>query len=868
MSEQFLYEELNTLNKFGLLGDDLPELIKTGLSDNIVLREYQEEAFKYFIYYFEKLSKNKQIHTLFHMATGSGKTVIMAGLILYLYTKGYRNFLFFVNQTNILEKTKENFLNKNSGKYLFAEEIEYLGEKIKINIVTNFSGLSKLSNDINICFTTTQKLHFDLLAPKENSLTYDDFEDEKIVFISDESHHVNTMTKKMTQEEKDDINSWEYSVLNAFGKNKDHILLEFTATCDLNDKNVKAKYLDKIIYNYPLFNFRLSGYTKDFQNFATNSSLWERALMAVIVSEYRRYLFADAGLNIKPVLLFKSQYIKESESFYDEFFARLKDLTAGEIRNLYGNGLDTLNKALNYFRGKDESFQLLVSSLQDSFSEEKSIIMNGAKDNTTEQQLQVNSLEDKNNPIRFIFAVDMLNEGWDVLNLFDVVRLYDTRQSGKKISSYTIKEAQLIGRGARYCPFKVSDEQERFKRKYDYDLDNPCRILETMYFHSRNDSKYISELKQALIESGMEDKEPIKRTYKVKESFKESDVYTKGYVFSNKRKAKGWSDIKELEEINKNKVHTFTKRDSKGGIFDLFGDDEPQKASTETKTYKFNEIPYNILSGAAEAYRELRFNVLKEKYPKLKSMSEFLTSDKYLGNNILEIKYTEGNVLGKDIYNGLLGAFKTISSHIVNLKPKYEGSRTFYPMKLSDVIKDKSIYISSVDISGGVGESQNNNPNEEYQLDLSKLDWYVYNDNYGTSEEKLFVKHFNREIRPKLEEKGLNFFLVRNERIPQLAIYSFSDGERFEPDFLLFVEKENIHKDKRFQVYVEPKGDHLLVQDEWKEKFLLKIKDEHEIEGREIKAVRNYVIMGLPFFNRNQKMQEFNDAVSKMIESI
>ena len=250
MSEQFLYEELNTLNKFGLLGDDLPELIKTGLSDNIVLREYQEEAFKYFIYYFENLSKNKQIHTLFHMATGSGKTVIMAGLILYLYTKGYRNFLFFVNQTNILEKTKENFLNKNSGKYLFAEEIEYLGEKIKINIVTNFSGLSKLSNDINICFTTTQKLHFDLLAPKENSLTYDDFEDEKIVFISDESHHVNTMTKKMTQEEKDDINSWEYSVLNAFGKNKDHILLEFTATCDLNDKNVKAKYLDKIIYNY------------------------------------------------------------------------------------------------------------------------------------------------------------------------------------------------------------------------------------------------------------------------------------------------------------------------------------------------------------------------------------------------------------------------------------------------------------------------------------------------------------------------------------------------------------------------------------------------------------------------------------------
>ena len=47
----------------------------------------------------------------------------------------------------------------------------------------------------------------------------------------------------------------------------------------------------------------------------------------------------------------------------------------------------------------------------------------------------------------------MLNEDWYVLNLFDIVRLYDSHQgSGKagKIGSYTIKEARLIGRGARY----------------------------------------------------------------------------------------------------------------------------------------------------------------------------------------------------------------------------------------------------------------------------------------------------------------------------------------------------------------------------------------------------------------------------------
>ena len=38
------------------------------------------------------------------MATGSGKTLIMACAILTLYQKGYRNFLFFVNSNNVLTK--------------------------------------------------------------------------------------------------------------------------------------------------------------------------------------------------------------------------------------------------------------------------------------------------------------------------------------------------------------------------------------------------------------------------------------------------------------------------------------------------------------------------------------------------------------------------------------------------------------------------------------------------------------------------------------------------------------------------------------------------------------------------------------------
>lgn len=873
MTEQFLYEELDVVNKFGKLLA-LPTFVQKNLSNHVMLREYQEEAFRYFITYFEngELSKNKQIHTLFHMATGSGKTVIMAGLILYLYSKGYRNFLFFVNQTNVLEKTKENFLNHLSNKYLFADEIEYLGEKIDINEVHNFSALSNsdIGKDINICFMTTQALHGNLSETRENGISYRDFEDNKVVFISDESHHVNSMTKSATKAEKDSKKSWEESVLRAFHSNKDNILLEFTATADLNDKNVTAKYIDKIIYNYPLAEFRKSGYTKDFQNFSTNSNFWERALMAIIMSEYRKYLFADAGINMKPVVLFKSKKIKDSKAFYDEFFEKLKHLSPNDLEKLYETEMNTLQKALNYFKDKDTSLMLLVNSLKESFSEDKCIIMNGAEDNTPDQQLQVNSLEDANNPIRFIFAVDMLNEGWDVLNLFDIVRLYDTRQSGKNISPYTIKEAQLIGRGARYCPFKVQEDQERFKRKYDHDLENDNRILETMYFHSKDDSKYITELKKALIQTGMQDEEPIKRTYQLKESFKESDIYQKGYVFSNRRITKDRSRVTSIEESKKNKVYQFTVADSSGYLGSLLGEENSETILKPKKILvkKFKDINYNILSGAAESYRELRFSVLQEKYPHLQSMREFLTSDDYLGNNSLEIHYSADRVRGRDIFDGLVLAFNDIASYVLGLKPEFEGSKEFYPKKISDVIKDKSIYVSHVDEHGGTGASQNDNINENLQLSLFDMDWYVFTDNYGTSEEKLFLKYFQREIEPLLAQKNIKFFLIRNERIPELAIYSFKDGERFEPDFLLFVEKESASGQQDFQFYVEPKGGHLLEKDEWKEKFLAQINEESKIVESAISKHQHYEVIGLPFYNEEYRHAKFDEALKSWISNL
>ena len=59
-----------------------------------------------------------------------------------------------------------------------------------------------------------------------------------------------------------------------------------------------------------------------------------------------------------------------------------------------------------------------------------------------ENALLLNTLEDANNPIRAIFAVAKLNEGWDVLNLFDIVRISEGASTTKQ--QQTVKRNSLV----------------------------------------------------------------------------------------------------------------------------------------------------------------------------------------------------------------------------------------------------------------------------------------------------------------------------------------------------------------------------------------------------------------------------------------
>lgn len=825
------------------------DIITTNLNPKITLRDYQKNAFMNYINYYEAFKK--QIHLAFHMATGSGKTIIMAGLILYHYKKGYKKFIFFVNQTNIIEKTKDNFTNKLSSKYLFNDTLKCDGNEFDIKIVDNFSN----NDDLEIIFITVQGFYSNLQNPKENLLSKEDFKEHKVVFISDESHHLNANTKNFNEEE----NNWENSVLSAFYENKENILLEFSATFELNNNHVKNKYKDKIIFSYPLIDFRNSAYTKEFHNFASDTELFERSLIALVMSEYRRFLFAELDLNVKPVVMLKSKEVKNSKCFYEEFFQKLKELNADDINKLQRFNIDELNKAILYFKDKDESLENLKNYIKASFKKEYAILIN-SKDIDKNEQLMLNSLEDDNNPIRLIFAVDMLNEGWDVLNLYDIVRLYDTRQGGNKISSYTIKEAQLIGRAARYYPFKYNDFDNN-KRKFDEDITNKYRILETMYFHSKNDSKYISELKQALIATGLADENAVELEYILKSSFKESDFFKETYVLRNKREPKPRAFIDKIEDKIKCKKYIHTLKTNEANIDDLFSKRIDKSLSKQLKSIKLKEIDYHIIQGAFDRF--LSFKQIKNKYPKVKTYKDFLVSDDYLGEIIIEFEFIVGDeIKGIDYYNACLKIANDIKNHIFSLKDEFEGSKDFYPIQLSKVLKDKKVKYFNISNNGGKGESQNNCSNNELKYDLSDKDWYVYNDNYGTSEEKEFVRTFASRVADKLRAKNLEYYLIRNERIPELAIYSYNNGERFEPDFLLLIKKNNALSNNNYQTFIEPKGEHLIDIDKWKEDFLISINIKRYSD-----LPNEYQVIGLPFYNHKDN-KDFLKKIEEWIGNI
>ena len=843
MSEQFLYEELNTFEKYKYLKTDVPYYIKDNLNPKLPLRPYQEKAFAYFIHYLENPVKNNTIkqslHLLFNMATGSGKTLIMAGLILYLYKKGYRNFLFFVGSTTILEKTKSNFLNPSVSKYLFKEMISIDDQRVHISLVNNFEGINE--NNINICFTTIQKLHTDLKEEKENSLTFQDFQDKKMVLLADEAHHFSTNTKgQLKLQDKKDKPSWENTIEQIFKQNIENLLLEFTATLNYNHKDIVQKYRNKILYRYDLKNFYTDGYSKDVCIVQTDLDLRDRILQTIILSQYKQEVAQKHRIHLKPVILFKAERtIAQSQENKANFHKIIEELTAEDIAQMQQkSNLPLIEKAFDFFKSYQMNHHQLVARLRKEFQEKHCLSVN--QDSEKERlQILLNTLEDKNNLIRAIFAVEKLNEGWDVLNLFDIIRCYESsNQSSKKIKETTLREAQLIGRGARYFPFSINSIDDLYMRKFDNDQQCDLRVLEQLHYHSLNEFSYIREIQNVLRKTGIMPQSRRSIQLQLKDSFKKTGFYKHGLIYINKRVRNKYCYVQYLSDMGvsaRNYRHTLATGEEIISQVMRSKSCSKCKEKKKQKDIQVKDIPLHIIQNAISHNVFFQFSSLKKYFPHIRSIRQFIQDKDYLGGLAITVQGGGNNLSNKGLLEVVKGLLQSIESEIKKNIINYKRVEKFKLHHIQSIFTDKQIDFIDND--------------HKY---VTQKDWYAFKAHYGTSEERIFIKMLDSQI-DNLKNKYDEIYCLRNER--HFKIYNFKDGKGFEPDFVLFL-REQTGQMITYQIFVELKEDHLRVYDQWKEDFLNKIRQKFKDQILELTIparFQKYRLTGVPFYNRKDE---------------
>ncbi|WP_390411567.1 DEAD/DEAH box helicase family protein [Helicobacter pylori] len=813
---------------------DLPTHITSNLKKE--LRDYQKQAISN---YLEKRQSNPtQKHFMFEMATGSGKTLVMAALILECCKQGYQNFIFFVNSASILEKTKLNFTDSASSKYLFSENININDENTEIKSINNLN--ESHNGAINIYFSTIQGLFSLFTKAKENAITLEDLKDQKLVFLADEAHHLNTETKKkLNDSEASEKRNWESVVKLALEQNKDNLLLEFSATIP-KEKSVEEKYENLKVITYTLKEFSEDKFCKNIYSLSyENKELETRFLGACVSSLYKELLAQHHNIeNFKPCILFKSERIEDSKENQERFNTFLENLSPLDLENFFNHSRNAFFKDAKNFFDEQKYTPNLTALLQTKFKKSTQINTNNEKE-LEKGMLLLNSLEDRDNPKRVIFSVDKLNEGWDVLNLFDIVRL-----KNKASQKDTIKDAQLIGRGARYYPFSYNDFKpsriEFYQRKFD--LANPLSTLERLDYHAIYDSEFIAKLKKELQDLGLGLIEKEKTTIPLTPT-KRFKCY---YASNTKDKSKNLfnKDYSGPVKVKLQSLHVplfaFNVREKKVDF-----KEENKGDRTYYIPHTLDEIPLNYFLKALNL-KNLDFKTLKKAFKKHAFNNKVEFIERYVSslktNFHKNQKFDDNEILLKlAVY-----IIENLKDTLLKEQDKYEVSAL--------ELKEFETHNKSLSAS-------------EWEKDIPFYEWLLFKDmrKLDSDLERKFLGFIN-DNKEVLDKKFKEWCVLRNDHFAELKVFCNIENspyyaQGFEPDFILFAQT---HSDEflGFTCYMEAKGEHLEHSNAWKEEFL------EMLENAALKSHNKKLhLKGLPFFtftNNNRRLNaEFVEAFNQ-----
>ena len=465
-----------------------------------------------------------------------------------------------------------------------------------------------------------------------------------------------------------------------------------------------------------------------------------------------------------------------------------------------------------------------------------------------EYPVLLNTLEEPDNPIRLIFAVAKVNEGWDVLNLYDIVRISESASSTK---SGTDSEAQLIGRGARYYPFLLNDEKS-FVRRYDLSTSD-LSILEQLHYHTINEPAYIRTLHQSLEQADIvvdTDGQGIIEHAKLKPAFKDSHFYKYGHLFFN-----------EVEEITgherswtsyslERQYEISYKTANEVGLDNLSGN---QTTVLHTQTLQLDQ---RYWFKALQKISFFEFRNLKKYFPNLGSIQEFILDQHYLGgitiNITLPIMLDLNKFHPQEKLKFLETVLTRISENIRRNYQKYRGTHRFISKPLKDVITDYSVHVDP---------NMMVNQRITAESTIGKK-WYVYDQAILNQLEHKLIKLLEQFMQ-KLNTKYDDIYIIRNdEKTTRFKLMEFNGVRGFMPDFIMLM-KDKVNNDIYYQVFLEPKGDDRLIQDAWKENMLEEINDQKLIvvEGDE-----NVRLVGIKFFAESRRHEFIKDFSDKLYD--
>ena len=345
-----------------------------------------------------------------HMATGVGKTRLIGALIAYLFlSKQSRNFMIVSSRTEIIRK----FIAACTGErnYLFVDQslVDYPTVFNSESNVSSFTQSGMFDKGPRIWVISPQSLtannarmkfkgQFDKCSPVEYIQQLDD-----LVIFFDESHHLGL------DSEQDSVWRTELNALNP------KMIIGTTASVSENQNNIMYSYDLKRCLNEHL-------YTKFVR------MLPDKKSDAISDEEYDHV-----------TLRFALQRLETKQKFLDDF-CRV-------------NEINQRVKATMLVACEDiPHAEATTKWLQNYMESRNAVLLVHSRLNENEFVPALKSLEDPNSPVKVVVNVMMLNEGWDVSNIYVIAPL-------RSMASTTLV-TQIMGRGLR-LPFghQVGDEE-------------------------------------------------------------------------------------------------------------------------------------------------------------------------------------------------------------------------------------------------------------------------------------------------------------------------------------------------------------------------------------------------------------------------